>query len=406
MLEGKQNVQTLLKVEVVKDLSRILRINIRVCTAAGTIYVHQLSTVFLDILNIYQLYSEQIINACIQQGPIATRVNLYKTMRAVKSDILDLFIAFTEVCKDSATDRELFMTSFMPSIVPQVLTDFHTSPPNARDAKVLTFFTTSIVVLKELMAPHISNIMDAVFEKTLEMISTNMLDYPEHRMEFFKFLHEANQHCFHSLFNIPSHFQKLVVDSIVWAFKHTERNISETGLEILLALLENLAVNPAVAQPFYVSFLVPLIHDVLGVMTDRLHKSGFKLHASILKHLFHSIQAGQVVAPLHSFNGMSNAEFVREDVSMFLFRAFPNLTKPQIAAFVGGLFDVSMDLNAFKQHLRDFLIANKEFESEDNSELFIEEAEANLARAQQAEWEYMASVPGLLRGAGDIENEA
>ena len=30
---------------------------------------------------------------------------------------------------------------------------------------------------------------------------------------------------------------KLVVDSIVWAFRHTERNVAETGLELLTDLL-------------------------------------------------------------------------------------------------------------------------------------------------------------------------
>jgi exportin-1 len=173
-------------------------------------------------------------------------------------------IAYVEVCKDNDSDREVFTGSFLPSIISQVLTDFHTSPPSARDPKVLTFFSTSIVILKDLIAPDIPKIMDAVFEKTIEMISTNMLDYPEHRIEFFKFLNEANQHCFHALFSIPSHHQKLVIDSIVWAFKHTERNISETGFEILLALLQNLSENPTIAQPFYVTFLVSLIHDILG----------------------------------------------------------------------------------------------------------------------------------------------
>ncbi len=33
---------------------------------------------------------------------------------------------------------------------------------------------------------------------------------------------------FNALFNIPAAHQKLVVDSVVWAFRHTERNIAET----------------------------------------------------------------------------------------------------------------------------------------------------------------------------------
>jgi hypothetical protein len=41
-------------------------------------------------------------------------------------------------------------------------------------------------------------------------------------------LQAINQHCFPALFNIPAHHQKLVVDAVVWAMKHTERNISDT----------------------------------------------------------------------------------------------------------------------------------------------------------------------------------
>ena len=101
-----------------------------------------------------------------------------------------------------------------------------------------------------------------------------MLDYPEHRIQFFRFLRVANENCFVALFNIPPQLQKLIIDSIVWAFKHTERNISETGLEILHELLKKLTHQPEISQPFYQQFLLSLIQDIFSVMTDRLHKSG------------------------------------------------------------------------------------------------------------------------------------
>lgn len=50
-------------------------------------------------------------------------------------------------------------------------------------------------------------------------------DFPEHRLKFFRLLKAVNTHCFKTLFEIPPEHQKLVVDSVVWAFKHTERNI-------------------------------------------------------------------------------------------------------------------------------------------------------------------------------------
>lgn len=47
----------------------------------------------------------------------------------------------------------------------------------------------------------------------------------------------------HSLLTINLLQQlKLVMDSIIWAFRHTERNIAETGLNLLLEMLKNFQV--------------------------------------------------------------------------------------------------------------------------------------------------------------------
>jgi exportin-1 len=77
----------------------------------------------------------------------------------------------------------------MPGIMSEVLADYRLSPPAARDSKVLSLFATAVTALKEFISPEIPKIMDAIFEKTLEMITTNMLDYPEHRIASFTFLH-------------------------------------------------------------------------------------------------------------------------------------------------------------------------------------------------------------------------
>ncbi|RYG67568.1 hypothetical protein EON64_07165, partial [archaeon] len=379
MAEGSANVHTLLHPEVMKELIKILKINVKVCSSSGSIFMHQLSVIFNDLLNLYRLYSEQLVQACASQGPIAVRMALYKTMRGVKSEILELFIACINVSSENvemgAKGVEVFAANFMPGITNEVLADYHRSPAPARDAKVLTLFATAVSVLKQLISADIPRIMEAVFEKTLEMITTNMLDYPDHRIAFFHFLREANIHCFYGLFSIPAHHQKLVIDSVVWAMKHTERNISETGLEILFELLQNVSGNAQVAQPFYVSFLLPLIQDVFAVLTDRLHKSGFKLQAAILKHIFNVIQTGSVTAPLHSLPNTDNITFMHEHVASLLAKAFPNLTKTQIVQFVKSAFDLTLDINAFKQLLRDFLVTIKEFAGEDNSDLYLEEME-------------------------------
>lgn len=49
---------------------------------------------------------------------------------------------------------------------------------------------------------------------------------------------------------------KLVMDSIIWAFRHTERNIAETGLNLLLEMLKNFQVNLLIYN-FILSYVMP-----------------------------------------------------------------------------------------------------------------------------------------------------
>jgi len=240
------------------------------------------------------------------------------------------------------------------------------------------------------------------------MITVNFEDYPEHRIKFFEFLRAINSHCFPALFNIPPEHQKLVVDSVVWAMKHTERNISDTGLDILHELLLNVGRTPNVAQGFYQQYLLALMQDVFAVMTDRLHKSGFKMHATLLRHMFHLVQMNQVTVPLfdpaNAPVGQTNPSFLQSHISNLLITSFPNLTRSQVTTFIEGMLDLKMDLPTFKTHLRDFLIQLKEFSGDDNSGLYSEETEAAAQRQKEELEARRNAVPGMLKPS-EIDND-
>ncbi len=199
-----------------------------------------------------------------------------------------------------------------------------------------------------------------------------------------------------------------MVDAVVWAMKHTERNIADTGLEILQELLQNVGRTPNVAQPFYQQYLLPLIQDVFAVMTDRLHKSGFKMHATLLRIMFHLVQMNQVTVPLFDPAtqppGQTNPAFLRDHIGSLLIASFPNLSTTQVGKFVEGMFDVNMDLATFKTHLRDFLIELKEFSAEDNSALFTEEQERERQMREQQMMAERSQVPGMIKPA-EIDND-
>lgn len=88
--------------------------------------------------------------------------------------------------------------------------------------------------LQAVITPEVPKIFDAVFDCTLDMINKNFEDYPQHRTNFYELLQAVNTHCFKAFLSIPPNQFKLVFDSIVWAFKHTMRNVADTGLNILM----------------------------------------------------------------------------------------------------------------------------------------------------------------------------
>jgi len=374
----------------------------------GPLFTSQLQTFFLDMLNVYKVYSERISTAVAQQGAIATQMSLVRTMRSAKKEVLRLLIVFIDRSGPPEAEPRAVAQGFIPPVLDPILGDYHRNIAGARDPEVLALFATVIGKLKSHVMSDVPRIMEAVFECTLQMITTNFEDYPEHRLRFFEFIKSINSHCFEALFNIPPEHQKLVVDSVVWAMKHTERNISDTGLEILNELLLNVGRTPHVSQGFYQQFLLSLIQDVFAVLTDRLHKSGFKMHATLLRLMFHLVQMNQVTVPLFDPNtappGQTNPAFLRDHISNLLITSFPNLTRPQVSSFIDGMFDLNMDLPTFKTHLRDFLIQLKEFSIEDNSGLFNEEAEKEAREREQALMAQRSAVPGMLKPS-EIDND-
>ena len=69
----------------------------------------------------------------------------------------------------------------------------------------------------------------ALNERHFSAFAQNFEEYPEHRTNFFLLLQAVNSHCFDAFLAIdPAQF-KLVLDAIIWAFKHTMRNVADTG---------------------------------------------------------------------------------------------------------------------------------------------------------------------------------
>uniref|UniRef100_A0A8C6U3B6 Exportin-1 C-terminal domain-containing protein n=1 Tax=Neogobius melanostomus TaxID=47308 RepID=A0A8C6U3B6_9GOBI len=195
----------------------------------------------------------------------------------------------------------------------------------------------------------------------------------------------VNSHCFPAFLAIPPAQFKLVLDSIIWAFKHTMRNVADTGLQILYTLLQNVAQEDSAAQSFYQTYFCDVLQHIFSVVTDTSHTAGLTMHASIL-----------INTSLNPGSPTTNQAFIQEYVANLLKTAFPHLQDAQVKVFVTGLFSLNQDIPAFKEHLRDFLVQIKEFAGEDTTDLFLEEREASLRQAQEEKHKIQMSVPGIL----------
>jgi len=167
-------------------------------------------------------------------------------------------------------------------------------------------------------------------------------------------------------------------------------------------MLKNiLDAGPDVAAMFYTTYFLSLLQDIFYVLTDTFHKSGFKLQATILAQMFDTVESGGIRAPLWDpaaiqDSTITNQKFLRQYITTLIGSAFTNLTSNQVMHFVNGLFSLNKDLVLFKAHLRDFLVQLKEFSSGDNDDLYLEEKEAALTAAREAETKRAMSVPGLI----------
>lgn len=65
-----------------------------------------------------------------------------------------------------------------------------------------------------------------------------------------------------------------MLDSIIWAFKHTMRNVADIGLEILYELLQNIAKEETAAQSFYSTYFTDILQHIFSVVTDSSHTAG------------------------------------------------------------------------------------------------------------------------------------
>ncbi|PVU94831.1 hypothetical protein BB561_002230 [Smittium simulii] len=398
ILQTAMKDQTLLdKIETNKALLNVLKINVSACEPIGSSFLPQLAHLYLDMLGIYSELSQRINKELSTNGDIAARYSNVRAMLSVKREILNLIEVYISKCQN--TDLNAVYQNIIPPLFDTILPDFLSSAPSTRLSNILTCLSSVVKVLGEMLADQIYTIFDSAILPTLNMINKDFSEFPDHRVAFFSLLEQLSTKMFRSLLTLPSENFKLYIDSIIWGFKHTTRDISEMSLVICYELVNSFAnSDPTAANFFFKTYFIHLLQDILYVLTDSDHKSGFNSQCQVLLRLVQIVQSPLLTAPIYdsSQNFSSNTEYVYKYIIDLISGAFPNLNHVQVEGFVTDIFELSADLNVFNSAIRDFLINLKCF-SGDNTELFIAERERDVSARKESERLAASKIPGMLK---------
>ena len=104
----------------VKPLGSILKTNVRACKALGHAYVMQLGRIYLDMLNVYKIMSENISQAISVNGINVTNQPLIKAMHVVRKEALTLISEWVT----RSNDTVVVMENFIPPLLDAVLLDY------------------------------------------------------------------------------------------------------------------------------------------------------------------------------------------------------------------------------------------------------------------------------------------
>jgi exportin-1 len=400
MARAASDPQSLRDEAVVKQLLNVLKTNRAAARTLGQHYARQLLDLFPELMDLYSFYATQVSAAAASGDPYAMQGLLTRGMRSVKGEICRLVKTYVETVSETG-DSSVVGRLLLPKLLEVVVADFAQAPSPAKDAEVLLLMGAVCEAGKDDVTPAVPQLLQGTLQPTIGMITNNFTDFPEVRRAFFEMLRSINANCFEAFFNVTPDQFKLVIDAIMWSCKHTERGLFELGFTILQELFTNVErVGGGVQNSFYQSFFIPILSDVLAITTDTLHKSGFRLQATVLHHMLHLVRSQVIGVPLAE-GQQNNEAYVSGHMQQLLATSFPNLTPNQVNDAVSGLFSLTLDLVEFKTKLRDFLITMKEFTSEENEMLYAEEREAEAEAMKAREEERAARVPGLAPRTDD-----
>lgn len=397
--QAAQDPTLLTNTETVKVIANIIKTNVSVCKSLGPGFYSQLGIMYVDMLSLYKAVSTMISDSVAKKGVIATKTPEVRGLRTIKKEILKMIESYV----NQADNLQELANNLVKPLFAAVLEDYSSNVADARDAEVLNCMTALVSKLGHLIPEGVVLILQNVFQCTLDMIKNDFVEYPEHRVEFYRLLKEINAKSFPALLQLSGDAFQSLINASLWAFKHNNRDVEENGLQLTLELIQNVEKlgDTPFTKAFYTNFYFQILSDTFYVFTQPDHKSGFRYQSQLLAQLIHLVQDRIILYPLYTSeqapDGTSNSDYLKQYLGSLLSSAFDNLQSDQLVNFLGVLTTVYNDLVKFKATLRDFLVQLKEYGGDPTDYLFAEDKEIEKQEQTKLQREKDLQVGGLIK---------
>lgn len=364
-----------------KALVKLLDINIGVCESIGRYYAIQLQQIHTDLVGLYGVASECIAEESKIVGIQTNDTVRIRICRSIKRKILNLFRLF--ISDLNFADFDKWFEPLLKQFLVVSLNDYKMEPPNLKEAELLVYANTITMKCGQRLPENVVLILENVFFPTLDMIKNDMDNYPDHRLYFYQLLRIINYKNFEVIIEISQdNFFSTFFDTICWAFKHHNREIEETGLQIAIDMLtniDNLRDNNTDFQiKFYQKYYLLLVNETFFALTDSDHEPAFAKQALLLRSLMKLAYDDRIPTTLidsgsNAPDNYSNTVTLNEYITKLLTGAFPNLTVDQVEGFINALMKNYNNAASFTSTVKDFLIQSKEIGGDPTDYLYDED---------------------------------
>ncbi|EDO17939.1 hypothetical protein Kpol_1010p55 [Vanderwaltozyma polyspora DSM 70294] len=375
-------------------INNIIKTNSAVCSGMEEGFYSQFEKILEDVVHLYGFstkFIERIENTSNNATEFEDNINILKLLRGIKRNILKL----VKLLMRNVHNQEEVLNFINSEFLDVVLTDFVKSENEVKEVEVLSCMISLVSSTNVTISDYVDKIYDAIFFTTLNMIKGDLVEYPEHRIEFYKLLEQINKKYFNTLIKLSDQKFKLFIDTICWGIKHTNRDIEIRSLQIGLDLIHNiekLGHNRVFSINFYRAHYLTLLSEVFYAMTDPDHKAGFNRQSLLLMKLVSLIENGALSVSVFRNDDMepriSNHTFLIEYMSNLINNAFTQLSREQIIVFLSALTKLYDNKKRFNGILRDFLVQSKEFGGDPTDYLFVEEEDIFSAEEKLNERDY------------------